>query len=304
MRWFVGKNLSVSACLLPVFILGGLFLPAACGRNAGEWNSERIAQDTDHRPLLPSRSPFSIPGDLSRLADTRYPRLSEMSEEERKEWRMFLAKEPLPRRVAAWAFLQVGTPYQGGALGEGTGLDTDPMIRFDVTDCTILNLVSVSLAHSEVSSETEAIRIAGYRPGETVAFENRLHFTTDRLDVSPWFKDVTGRFRGARRHRVHLNRRRDGGRWIGIDWNRWRDVTYLPAEEAVSLFQDTDCPEVLGVGFTKRKILDDGLDMLHEGLLYRGETVVHASSRRGRVILEPFSKMVRRYDGVVFFEYR
>lgn len=208
---------------------------------------------------------------------------------------------PIPRRVAAWAFLQVGTPYVGGALGEESGRDTDPLIRYDVTDCTILNLVSVSLAHAAELGPRKAMLRAGYAPPHKATYESRLHFTTDRLDRSPYFRDITSRFPGAKAKTVILNRRRDGSRWIPIKWEKKRVVRYVPSGRAKTL---KNIPEVVGVAFVKEKMLDDGLDVMHEGLLYRGTTVVHASLKEKKVIKEPFSEIVSRYDGVVFFEYR
>jgi hypothetical protein len=215
--------------------------------------------------------------------------------------------------VAAWAFLQVGTPYRLGALGEERPPDTDPFVRFDSTDCAVLNLVSAALAHApDAGGEREAMARAQYRGGR-LAYDARFHFTTDRLDASPYWLDVTRRVgRGAcRTARVVLNRRAGGGAWIPVDWTRTRDVTWLPRSAARRFAAWADrgrLPEVVGVAFVRERTFADGLDVVHESLLWRGRTLLHASSTTGRVVALPWNDYLagpgRGHDGVVLFEYR
>src|SRR5213594_3831620 len=163
------------------------------------------------------------------LADTTLPRVAELDSAERAAVGAHLARWPVPRRVAAWAFLQVGTPYQLGPLGEEVPPDTQPLIEFATSDCAVLNLVSAALAHApEAGGERAAMAIANYRGG-VVSYATRFHFTTDRLDSCPYYRDITKRVAGSecRRRRVTLNRRADGSRWVPIDWSRTRDVAYV-----------------------------------------------------------------------------
>jgi hypothetical protein len=48
--------------------------------------------------------------------------------------------------------------------------------------------------------------------------------------------------------------------------------------------------------------------VVHESLLWRGRTLLHASSRTGRVVTIPFAEYLSgpglRQDGFVLFEYR
>lgn len=250
-------------------------------------------------PRSVDRTVFAIPAELSELADTKYPRLSELTADEIDALSARLRSLPIPARAVIYGFLQVGTPYQGGALGEEELPDSDPLVRFDVTDCTIFNLMNVSLAHSDSSSLRDRMLVAGYRGGEK-SFQDRLHFTTDRLDESPYFRDVTSSMPSARKTKVRLNRKPDGSRWVDIDWERERNIYYVPSSAA----KEVETPDVIGVAFVKRSFLEKGLDVLHEGMLYRGKLLVHASSRRGEVVVEPFEEFASRYDGVVFFEYR
>lgn len=263
--------------------------------------------------LDPALSRALTAGDPAALADTTLPRLAALDSLQRSELAARIAGWPVPRRVAAWAFLQVGTPYALGPLGEEAPPDADPLIRFDVTDCAVLNLVSAALAHApEAGGERAAMALANYRAG-VVSYEARLHFTTDRLDVSPWYRDITRQVGGAacRSRDVSLNRRADGGRWIPIEWSRTRRVTYLPRGAGGEFARWNDAgrlPEVTGVAFVRASGLRDGLDVVHESLLWRGRTILHASSATGRVVALPWTEYLagpgRAHDGFVLFEYR
>lgn len=252
-------------------------------------------------------------GDPAALADSTLPRLASLDSLQRSEMAARIADWPVPRRVAAWAFLQVGTPYALGPLGEEAPPDADPLIRFDVTDCAVLNLVSAALAHAPgAGGERAAMARANYRDG-VVSYAARFHFTTDRLDGSPWYRDITRAVAGAacRSRAVVLNRRADGSRWIPIEWSRSRRVSWVPRALAVRVAGWYDAgrlPEAVGVAFVRESTLGDGLDVVHESLLWQGRTILHASSVTGRVVTLPWTDYLagpgRRHDGFVLFEYQ
>lgn len=152
---------------------------------------------------------------------------------------------------------------------------------------------------------------ANYRH-EVMSYESRLHFTTDRLDVSPYDSDITRRVGGShvKSRLVTLNRRQNGSRWIDIDWERERRVDFLPidfAERFPKMFQAGVLPEAMGVAFVQESRLKDGLDVVHESLLWQGRLLLHGSSRIGRVTTISWKDFLRErgktYDGVVLFEY-
>ena len=251
--------------------------------------------------------------DPEALADTTLPRLSDLDPRQRRAVAERIESWDVGRRVAAWAFLQVGTPYQLGPLGEEAPPDTEPVIEFRTTDCAVLNLVSAALAHSGATkSERAAMALANYRNG-VISYATRFHFTTDRLDSSPYYRDITRRVGGrlCRSRSVVLNRKADGGRWIPIDWSRTRSVVYLPRALGGRFARWHDqgrLPDAMAIAFVQTAKLADGLDVVHESLLWRGRTFLHASSRTGRVVTMPWSEFLagpgRRYDGFVLFEYR
>jgi hypothetical protein len=247
------------------------------------------------------------------LADTRLPRLKDLSDLERSALIRELDVWPVSDRVAACAFLQVGTPYRLGPLGEEAAPDTDPIIQFRTTDCAVLVLVSEALAHAlEAGGEREAMKLANYRNG-VVGYASRLHFTTDRLDVSPYDRDITADVAGdlVRSRRVFLNRKPDGSRWIPIEWTREREVVYIPIHEA-GRFEEWHragrLPDAVGVALVQERRLGEGLDVVHETLLWRGRTLLHGSSRIGRVVTIPWNDFLKEraasYDGVVIYAFQ
>jgi len=264
-------------------------------------------------PLPPPLMRALERGDPWALADTTLPRLATLDSVQRAELAGRIAAWPVPRRAAAWAFLQVGTPYRLGPLGEEAPPDPDPLIEFTTTDCAVLNLVSAAMSHvRDAGGERRAMAIANYRGG-IVSYATRFHFTTDRLDSCPYYRDITSQACGSacRTQAVVLNRRRDGSRWIPIDWSRRRIVHYVPREAAGRFAQWYDArrvPEAMGVAFVVRSKLDDGLDVVHESMLWHGRTLLHASSATGHVVTVPWLEFLRgsgkRYDGVVLFAYR
>jgi N-acetylmuramoyl-L-alanine amidase-like protein len=257
-------------------------------------------------PMLAGKDPFAF-------ADRALPRLADLGPAQRSQLAQRLAGWPVARRVAVWAFLQVGTPYRLGPLGEGAPPDSDPVIDFQSTDCAVLNLVSAALAHArDAGGEREAMALANYRGG-AISYTTRFHFTTDRLDGSPYYRDITEQVggRACRSREVVLNRRAEGGRWIPIDWSRPRRVPFVPRAWGPHFARWHDqkrLPAATGVAFVQIPTLSDGLDVVHESMLWRGRTLLHASSRTGRVVTMPWAEFLagpgRRYDGFVLFEYR
>jgi hypothetical protein len=251
--------------------------------------------------------------DPAALADTTLPRLASLDAAERETLAARLASWDIGARVAAYAFLQVGTPYKLGPLGEEAPPDTDPVIEFATTDCAVLNLVSAALAHvRDAGGERAAMAIANYR-GARIGYATRFHFTTDRLDSCPYYRDITKQVAGSacRRRTVTLNARADGSRWIPIDWSRTREVVYVPrplGDRFARWYEQGRIPAAMGVAFVEENKLGDGLDVVHESLLWKGRRFLHASSRTGRVVTMPWPEFLagpgKRYDGFVLFTYQ
>ena len=73
-------------------------------------------------------------------------------------------------------------------------------------------------------------------------------------------------------------------------------------------FAEHRIPATMGIAFVKASKLADGLDVVHESMLWQGSTLLHASSLSGRVVTLPWRRFLEesgeRYDGFVLFEYR
>ena len=196
-------------------------------------------------------------------------------------WQRFPEEE---ERLKALAILRLGTPYQLGCLGEESGRDKDPIFRLDVTDCTAFVLTNVALLHSQTIDEAkETIKFLNYQPNSAITFENRLHFTTDRNAVSPYFRDITGENLCAcklKTKKVILNKvKSDGNRLIDIDWQKEIVLKYIPNEFITKdLFQNL--PKAIGIAFIKEGDEEIGLDVRHEGFLFDGQFLFHATPNK------------------------
>lgn len=218
----------------------------------------------------------------------------------------------ISERLKAISILRLGTPYQLGCLGEEAGRDKDPIFRVDVTDCTVFVLTNVALLHSQtIDGAKEMMKFLNYQSDSEITFENRLHFTTDRNAVSPYFQDITGENLcgcSLKTKKVILNKiKTDGRRLIDIDWQKEIVLKYISNEYITKeLFQNLS--KAIGIAFIKEGDEKIGLDVRHEGFLFDGELFFHASSSQKRVVVEDFFEYYfggngsSRFDGVILFE--
>jgi len=215
-------------------------------------------------------------------------------------------------RLKAIAILRLGTPYQLGCLGEESGRDKDPIFRLDVVDCTVFVLTTVALVHSQdLEKAKKMMRFLNYRPDSEMIYENRLHFTTERNMISPYFQDITEEIAGKEKiitKKVILNRiKKDGTRWINIDWEKEMLIKYIPNEYITKEFL-FGLPKSVGIAFVKEKYFETGLDVVHEGLLFDRELLIEASSIEKKVLRKDFydyyfneDDSTPKFDGVVLY---
>jgi hypothetical protein len=115
--------------------------------------------------------------------------------------------------------------------------------------------------------------IANYRGG-TVSYATRFHFTTDRLDSCPYYRDITRKVAGeeCRSHTVTLNRRADaaaGSRSTGAGRARWFTCrARSPGASPAGTMRSGSRRD--RVAFVREATLSDGLDVVHESLLWKG----------------------------------
>jgi hypothetical protein len=225
-------------------------------------------------------------------------------------WERFPNKS---ERLKALSILRLGTPYQLGCLGEELGRDKDPVFRLDVTDCTAFVLTNVALLHSQNLEEAkEMMKFVNYQPPNfEITFENRLHFTTDRNTVSPYFRDITAEIAGldkVKEKKIILNKiKTDGKRLIDINWEKEIVIKYIPNEFIMKEFFEK-FPKTIGIAFLKEGDEEIGLDIRHEGFLFDDQFLFHATPTEGKVVEVDFFEYYfgkednPRFDGIILFE--
>ncbi len=196
----------------------------------------------------------------------------------------------------------IGVPYERGPLGEEDG---ETLYRTDAFDCTTLVLVSVSKLHSNGLPPEEMIKKVNYYPPGEVSYETRLHFSTYRNEVLDFFEDITKDIAPEKHkeRRVLLNKERpEEGRLIDIDWEEEVVFHYINVEDVPDIV--SEIPQTTGVAFLMYGDEEIGLDIRHEGFLFNGEELVHASLATEQVVKEDFLEFIENsdYDGVNFFE--
>lgn len=214
------------------------------------------------------------------------------------------------RRIIDWAVSRLGTPYVLDAQGEGAGRDADPLITPTKLDCTIFTLQAAAYADAHTWDEVVAgMKQANYRavqPDGSVRFEDRYHFSEDRVVSSKLFEDITQTLfpPGALvREHIVLNRAPDGSMLMPIGWERPLDLVYRPTEHFTAA-DVSRFPPVCGVLFVKRSNRKYATLIGHEGIVVHGRVLIHASSKHKRVVMEPFVPYARTRDGIAIYLFK
>lgn len=192
----------------------------------------------------------------------------------------------------------VGAAYLGAAyvldpLGEGTGYDPDPLIRFDAFDCT--TFVETVLADGDVE-RLNKIRYAG----GVVAFENRNHFIeTDWLpNNSDLVENVSAQYGKTAVRHVTVDKRAWAHVAHGVDIDALpvtTDIEYIPYNALGRINNTRPLIVLFMVGMREKyaKMATD-ISVVHMGFLLPGGNVLrHASTGRG-VVDDDFAEYVAR----------
>ncbi|NNE07801.1 MAG: DUF1460 domain-containing protein [Gemmatimonadetes bacterium] len=210
----------------------------------------------------------------------------------------------------ALARVRLGTPYALGCLGEEDENDADPVFRLDQADCTVLVLTNSALVRAASPADARARLIDIHYRGGVPTYASRIHFTADRITDSPWFADITARVAPESLLvpvSLTLNRKDDGDPLLPIDWERPLAISYLPSARYDSAVVAA-LPPVAGVAFVNEKNTRLGFLVSHEGIVFDGKTLHHASSLTNTVadtdlrayLFEGREKP--RFDGMLFYE--
>jgi len=238
-----------------------------------------------------------------------------------KEFEVFLPQFKLkfPRyqdRLKALNHWRIDTPYGLFCLGEETGIDKDPIIRNDSSDCTVHVLTTLAFAESDNYLDARNImRRIHYKKNEIgryiPSYKSRWHFTSDRILNHPKTTDITSEIihkDSLETLNIELNKKEDGSEFLDLGWTSEVELKFLPIEKLSEKLLKS-LPEVCGVAFVKRSYFKLGIVIAHEGFLIDNFFLNHASSELGKTVKVDLIKYIKtnekfRFDGVMFYEFK
>jgi hypothetical protein len=220
-------------------------------------------------------------------------------------------------RLHALSRIRLDTPYEFKAIGDGSGIESNPIFRIDKTNCTVFVLTNMALASALNYQQAESLMTSlNYYPTDgnknQISYENRRHFTIDRLLTSDYFELITSSIaQPMELDTVHLvlNRQDDGSHFLPIDWEKEIELSYIPKKFITRQFLER-LPAVCGVGVIQKELFKKGIVIAHEGILFNGKDFIHASKFRRKVVRQDFLRYTRKWklgsrepvcDGIVVY---
>lgn len=192
---------------------------------------------------------------------------------------------------------RLGRPYSANTLVGSANRAEQLVCREDSLDC--MTFLEACIAASSGREFCDALRDWRYRDG-VLDWHNRLHFFSDWAVHHPELENITARLPRAEAHDKVLNQKADGGDWLPGLAIRKRALHRAPASEA--LLKSLRHGDL--VGFWSEQ---PGLDVSHTGMIVieEGEVkVLHASARKGRVILEPLVDHAQYKRGLMVLRWK
>jgi len=217
------------------------------------------------------------------------------------------------KHIALW---RVGTPYEIFKLGEEAEPDLDPIIRYDVSDCTGHNLTSLAAAKSSSWDEAHANMVAIHYKADSngikqPTYQSRWHYTVDRITMNPNTVDITQTLlprASLDSVNITLNQKESGEEFLELGWNRNMTAYYIPNNEITPELM-AKLPTIVGVTFVKPKYFKMGIVMGHEGMIIDGKYLVHASQTAGETVKLDFLNYYFPeegpfFGGIMIFEFK
>ena len=217
------------------------------------------------------------------------------------------------QRLKAINLWRVGTPYGLYCLGEEGGIDNDPIIRIDSSDCTVHVLTTLAFAKSLTWNDARENMITiHYKPDSLLnhipKYKNRWHFTSDRILNHDQTIDITRSLVDpsmTKKVTIELNKKENGDEFLDLNWSSKQDIVFIPSNYLDSTLLSR-LPLVCGVSFVNKNYFKLGIAIAHEGYLIDQKNLVHASSEFGETVKINFLDYLKidgkyRFDGVMFF---
>ena len=217
-------------------------------------------------------------------------------------------------RLKALNIWRVGTPYGLFCLGEESGKDNDPILRADLSDCTVHVLTSLAFAESFTwQNARDAMVDIHYKMDENgekkPTYISRWHYTSDRLLHHDRTVDITSSVaheNDLEKVKIELNKKHDGSEFLDLNWSSNETIKFIPTvkiAESILL----NLPAVSGVAFVKKSYFKMGIVIAHEGYLIDQTNLIHASSEYNKTVNVDFLSYLfndgdPRFDGVMFYK--
>ena len=215
-------------------------------------------------------------------------------------------------RLRATTIWRIGTPYKIFQLGEETLPDTDPIIRLDVSDCTVHVLTSLSFAQSKTWEEArDKIIKIHYKTDvgryHIPTYKSRWHFTSDRILSNPSTVNITTDFADLETTEIKLNQKSDGTELLDLDWSKEIQLSFIPNTK-IDIELLKKLPQICGVAFVRKSLFKNGLAIAHEGILIDQQDLIHASSVanktvRVKLIDYYFNNGEPSFDGIMIYKF-
>ena len=152
-------------------------------------------------------------------------------------------------------------------MGEEKDPDPDPIIRLDVSDCTVHVLTSLAFAQSDSWDKAKDNMIRIHYKDHQPNFTTRWHFTSDRILSHPQTIDITKTLlpiENLKRANLTLNKKEIGGELLDLNWEREVETHYVPNTE-LNINLLNKLPGVCGAAFVKKSLFELGiiLSLIH-----------------------------------------
>ena len=217
-------------------------------------------------------------------------------------------------RLKALNLWRVGTPYGLFCLGEESGKDNDPLLRADLSDCTVHVLTSLAFAESFTwQNARDAMVDIHYKMDENgekkPTYISRWHYTSDRLLHHDRTVDITSSVaheNDLEKVEIELNKKHDGSEFLDLNWSSNETIKFIPTVKITENIL-LNLPAVSGVAFVKKSYFKMGIVIAHEGYLIDQTNLIHASSEYNKTVNVDFLSYLfndgdPRFDGIMFYK--
>ncbi len=205
-------------------------------------------------------------------------------------------------RLKMFALWQVGKPYEAFKLGEEVEPDPDPIIRLDVSDCTVHILTCLAFSQSKSWNEARENMIAIHYKNRQPSYKTRWHFTSDRIQENPYTVNITEELLEKdqlEKVDITLNRKENGSEFLDLNWEKKTTIYFIPNKQ-INKKLLSKFPDVSGVAFVKKAYFKLGIVIAHEGMIIDQKNLIHASSEYGKTVNIDFMDYYFRDDGPLF----